>query len=202
MTSSPGQWAEIVAQSFVVFQAGIWSCRGLDRLPSVSGAQVRARRPQIIEDMAEQVQGISLVNFCLFCHNFWTRNARKSIKPSEDSYCNLESKKNFESQNLMDCWTPRVWRHYPNVNKYAYTSSDYVNINIKPEISSWNFYFQSKRLVFKSLLFRHSKFYTVMILTTFFVLVQNFLLCEGIQTSQTEMYFSIMIWHLSRQKSW
>ena len=53
MTSSPGKRARIVAQSLVVFQAGIWSCRGLDRLPSVSGAQVKARRPQIIEDMAE-----------------------------------------------------------------------------------------------------------------------------------------------------
>jgi len=29
------------------------------------------------------------------------------------------NKKNFESQNLMDCSTPRIWRHYPNVNKYA-----------------------------------------------------------------------------------
>jgi len=27
--------------------------RGLDRLPSVSGAQIGAKRPQIVEDMAE-----------------------------------------------------------------------------------------------------------------------------------------------------
>jgi len=53
MTSSPEQWAEIVAQSLVVFEGGIWFFGALDRLPSVSGAPVRARRPQIIEDMAK-----------------------------------------------------------------------------------------------------------------------------------------------------
>jgi len=52
-----------------------------------------ARKLQIIEGMAEWLQGISLINFCLFCHNVWTRNARKSIKGSKDSYCGLESKK-------------------------------------------------------------------------------------------------------------
>jgi len=33
MTSSPGQWAEIVAQNLVVFWAGIWIFRALDGLP-------------------------------------------------------------------------------------------------------------------------------------------------------------------------
>ena len=50
--------------------------------------------------------GIPLIIFCLYFHNFWTRNARKSIKPSKDSYWSLESKKNFESQNPMDGSTP------------------------------------------------------------------------------------------------
>jgi len=36
--------------------------------------------------------GISLI-FCLFCHNFSTRNAKKRIKPSKDLYCNLVSNK-------------------------------------------------------------------------------------------------------------
>jgi len=41
------------------------------------------------------------------------------MKPSEDWYRSLEFKKNFESQNLMDRSTPRMWCHYPNVNKHA-----------------------------------------------------------------------------------
>jgi len=36
--------------------------------------------------------GISLINFWLFCHNFWTRNGRTSIKPSKDTYYSLQSK--------------------------------------------------------------------------------------------------------------
>jgi len=35
MTSSPVQNARIEAQSLVAFLAGIWSCRGPDKLPSV-----------------------------------------------------------------------------------------------------------------------------------------------------------------------
>jgi len=35
--------------------------------------------------------GISLNNSRLFCHNFLTRNATKSIKPSKNSYYSLES---------------------------------------------------------------------------------------------------------------
>ena len=93
VTSSPGQWAEIVAQTLVVFLAGIWSCRGLDRLPGLSGAKVIVERPLILQGFPRELVAIPIINFCLFCHNFWTRNARKSIKPSKDSYCSLESKK-------------------------------------------------------------------------------------------------------------
>jgi len=53
MTSAPPQRAKILAQILVVFSAGIWSFRGQDRLPCVSGAQIRAKRPQIVEEMAE-----------------------------------------------------------------------------------------------------------------------------------------------------
>jgi len=53
MTPSPGQWAKIVAQSFVTFWAGIWIFRALDRLPGVSGAQVMARRPKFVGEYAE-----------------------------------------------------------------------------------------------------------------------------------------------------
>jgi len=68
-----------------------------------------ARKPQIIEDMAERFPGISLINLCSFGHDFWTRNARKSIKGSKDSYYSLEPKKLwatksarlFDSQGLM-----------------------------------------------------------------------------------------------------
>jgi len=52
-----------------------------------------AKKPQIIEDLAESFQWISLINFCLFCLNVWTTNARKLIKGSKDSYYSLESKK-------------------------------------------------------------------------------------------------------------
>ena len=52
---------------------------------------------------------ISLINFCLFCPNFWTRNVRKSIKPFKVLYSSLESKKFwttksdglFDSQGMM-----------------------------------------------------------------------------------------------------
>ena len=98
MTSSPPQRAKILAWSFVVFKAGIWSFRGLDRLPSVSGAQVGAKRPQIVEDKPEYFQGISLIKIRKFGHNFWTGNARKSIKSSKDSYWSLESKKTSSHQ--------------------------------------------------------------------------------------------------------
>ena len=93
MTSSPEQWAKIVAQSLVVFLAGIWIFRALDGFPSVSGTEVMAIKLQIIVDMPQWFQGIFLINLCLFCHNLWTRNARKSIKPCKDSYCGLESRK-------------------------------------------------------------------------------------------------------------
>jgi len=40
--------------------------------------------------------GISLINLWHFCHNFGTRNARKSIKHSKDLYyIKLESKMAF-----------------------------------------------------------------------------------------------------------
>ena len=47
MASSPGQWSEIVAQCLVGFLAVIWICRGLDRLPGVSGAKVMDEKPLI-----------------------------------------------------------------------------------------------------------------------------------------------------------
>ena len=53
MTSSFPQRAKILAQNLVVFKAGIWSFTGLERLPSVSGAQVGVKRPQIVKYMAE-----------------------------------------------------------------------------------------------------------------------------------------------------
>ena len=57
--------------------------------------------------------------FLIFLPWLLNQKARKSIKPSKNSYCSLESKKIFERQNRLDCSTPRGWRHHPNVNKYA-----------------------------------------------------------------------------------
>ena len=34
--------------------------------------------------MNELFSGISLINIQLFCHKLWTRNAKKSSKPSKD----------------------------------------------------------------------------------------------------------------------
>ena len=106
MTSSPVKWAEIVAQTLVVFQAGIWSCRDLDRLPRVSCARVMTERPLILYGFPRESVGIPLNNYCLFCHNFWTRNARKSNKPSKDSYCSLELKKTLSHKIWWIVWLP------------------------------------------------------------------------------------------------
>jgi len=37
---------------------------------------------QVEKHCSTDIVGILLMNFCLFCYDFWTRNARKSIKPS------------------------------------------------------------------------------------------------------------------------
>jgi len=43
--------------------------------------------------------GISLIIFRKFDHNLGTRSARKSTKPSKDSYDSVESNKNFSQKN-------------------------------------------------------------------------------------------------------
>ena len=52
-----------------------------------------AKKSQIFQECHRGLVGISLIDLWHFGHNFETRNARKSIKPSKDSYCNLVSKK-------------------------------------------------------------------------------------------------------------
>ena len=108
----------------------------LDRLPGIAGAQVMAERLQILQEIHRELVGILLINFCLFCLNFWTRSARKSIKRSKDSYCSLGSKKNFEPQNLMNCSTPRGWRHHPNqicINILSLCKHQWKTRDLKPK---------------------------------------------------------------------
>ena len=58
----------------------------------------------------------------IFWHNFWTRNARKSIKGSKGSYYSLESKTTLSHEigSLVQRWRhtktakiPQSWRHRP-----------------------------------------------------------------------------------------
>ena len=51
-----------------------------------------AERPLIWQEIPRELVGIPLINICLVCLNVRTRNARKSIKPSKNTYCSLESK--------------------------------------------------------------------------------------------------------------
>jgi len=53
-----------------------------------------AKEFQIFQECPWGLAGISLNSLWYFCHNFGTRNARKSIKPSKDSYYSLVSNKN------------------------------------------------------------------------------------------------------------
>jgi len=68
--------------------------RALDQLPSISGSEVMAKKFQIFQECCRGLAEISLINLRHFGHNFGTRNARKSIKPSKDSYYSLVSNKN------------------------------------------------------------------------------------------------------------
>jgi len=56
------------------------------------------KRFQIFQEFPKKFAGISLMNLQNFGHNFGTRNTRKSIKPSKDSYYSLKSKKNLSSE--------------------------------------------------------------------------------------------------------
>jgi len=77
----------------------------LDRFSSISGAKVMAKKTQIFENSLGNFPEISLF-FCFFGHNFGTRNASKSIKPSKDSYDSLVSNKNSSQKNSSWWWHP------------------------------------------------------------------------------------------------
>jgi len=62
--------------------------KALDRLASISGPKDMARKARISYN-----SGISPINIRFFGRNFGTRNARKSIKPSEHSCCSLITNK-------------------------------------------------------------------------------------------------------------
>jgi len=68
----------------------------------------------IFQEFPSGLARISPSSFQYFCHNFRTRNARKSIKPCKDSYYSLLSNKNSSQKNGFWCWRPR-----PDETKYA-----------------------------------------------------------------------------------
>jgi len=79
-----------------------------------------AKKFQIFQECRRGLVGILLINLWHFGHNFGTRKARKSIKPSEDSYYSLVSNKNSSKKMALSVWRP---------------GPDYVNkicINILP----------------------------------------------------------------------
>ena len=86
LTLGANPMSHFLAQNCFGNRFEVWN-----RLPSVSGAKFMAKRPQFFQEFPRGLVGISLYSFWLFCHNLWTRNATKSIKPSKDSYCSLES---------------------------------------------------------------------------------------------------------------
>jgi len=53
-----------------------------------------AKKFQIFQECRRGLARISLINLWHFGHNFGTRNARKSIKPSKDLYYSLVSNEN------------------------------------------------------------------------------------------------------------
>jgi len=53
-----------------------------------------AKKFQIFQECCRGLARISLINLSHFSHNFGTRNAIKSIKPSKDLYYSLVSNKN------------------------------------------------------------------------------------------------------------
>jgi len=87
-----------------------------------------------------EAAGISLINFRKFGHNCRTRDARKSIKSSKDSYYSLEF--NTTRVKKRRVWsTPKGWWPHRNVNR--------TRINILPsckhqqntDIQYWNNFF-------------------------------------------------------------
>jgi len=83
--------ADLVAQSFIGFLAIIRLFTDLDRLSSISGSNVIAKKNKNVYRYLGDFLGISLINIRLFCHNVSPRSATKWIKPSKDSYYSLES---------------------------------------------------------------------------------------------------------------
>jgi len=65
-----------------------------------------AKKIQIFQECRWGLVEISLIDLWHFGHNFGTRNARKSIKPSKDMYHSLVSNKNPSQKNGSWRWHP------------------------------------------------------------------------------------------------
>jgi len=57
-----------------------------------------AKKTQNVYKHLGYFSGISVISIWLFCHNFWTRNATKSLMPSKDSYYGLNSNKTLSHE--------------------------------------------------------------------------------------------------------
>ena len=124
--------AGFVAQNIIGLKAIIWIFRGFHELCSVSGFKITAKLPEI---KIRKIPAISCGNPEIFenvWHNFGTKNARKSIKRSEDSYSSLGSNKTLSHEiDLLD----RRWRHQKH---RTYLSHDVIDQ--KPQIQNKNFF--------------------------------------------------------------
>jgi len=68
------------------------------RIPCFGASYPKGARVPVKNHYSEEFSGISLINLWYFVHNFGTKNARMSIKPSKDSYYRLESNKTLRHE--------------------------------------------------------------------------------------------------------
>ena len=111
--------------------------RGFDRLTSVSGSKVMAKNSKYFRKFLGDFHD----EFSFyFCHDFGTRNARKSVKPS---YYSLVSNKNSGQKWLLALASRTWWRH-PNVNKICINILPSCQHQQKNDIQNWNIFFYCK----------------------------------------------------------
>ena len=97
------------------------------------------QRKKLKNHCPRRLAGISIINFWYFGRNFRTRNARKSMKHSEDLYYSLVSNKNLSQKN--------GYLHSVGVQGLMTSSECKQNIHKlcqhqqKPDIKNWNNFF-------------------------------------------------------------
>jgi len=72
----------------------------------MSGSKLLGKKFQTFQEFPRGLAEISLIYLQYFGHIFGTRNARKSIKPSEDLYYSFLSNKNLSQKYGSWRWLP------------------------------------------------------------------------------------------------